>query len=102
MRASVRLNVSPARIASTGSIVLRGLVAGPLPRAGVTVQLLVRYRGHWEPFRSPHTGADGRFRVRYGFQGAVGRFPFRAQVISGQAGFPYLGALSAPVIVSSR
>ncbi len=102
VRASVALRVSPRRIASTGSIVLRGKVAGPLPRSGVSVQLLVRYRGHWEPFRSPRTDAAGRFRVRYGFQGAVGRFPFRAQVLSGQAGFPYLGAASVPAIVSSR
>jgi len=101
VRASVTLRVSPRRIPSTGSIVLRGQVAGPLPRGGMSVQLLVRYRGRWEPFRSPRTDGAGRFRVRYGFQGAIGRFPFRAQVLSGQAGFPYLGAASAPAIVSS-
>ncbi len=102
VRASVSLKVAPRRIASTGSILLRGRVAGPLPPGGVSVELLVRYRGRWEPFRSPRTDPSGRFRVRYHFEGALGRFPFQALVVSGQSGFPYLGARSPEAIVSSR
>ncbi|HEX3510651.1 MAG TPA: hypothetical protein VHT27_06070 [Solirubrobacteraceae bacterium] len=101
VRAALVLHVSPKRIGSTGSIVLSGRVAGPLPPDGVSVQLLVRYRGQWEPFRSPRTGPGGRFRVRYRFQGAVGRFPFEARVVSGQSGFPYLGTTSIPAFVRS-
>jgi hypothetical protein len=53
------------------------------------VDLLVHYRGRWEPFRTPRTNSHGRFRVAYHFEGGVGHFPFRAEVPAGQAGFPF-------------
>ncbi len=91
--------MSPRHTSATGTIVLRGRVSGRIPRGGVIVELLVHYRGAWEPFRTPRTDASGRFNVRYQFQGAIGRFPFRAQVFGGQAGFPYAYGLSSPVTV---
>ena len=97
--AGVRLSVTPRATASTGRIVLSGSVQGPVPAAGALVELLVRYRGHWEPFRTPHTTAAGRFRVIYQFEGAVGRFPFMARVPAGQAGLPYATGRSAAVRV---
>jgi hypothetical protein len=76
--AGVQFGVSPQRTGSEGTITLSGRVLGPVPSQGVVVELLVHYRGHWEPFRDPRTDSRGRFRVVYQFQGGVGRFPFRA------------------------
>ena len=77
-------------------------MSGPVPTQGVLVGLLVHYRGHWEPFRTPRTDSHGRFSVAYQFQGGVGRFPFRAQVFGGQAGFPYAHGESGTVAVTTR
>jgi 5-hydroxyisourate hydrolase-like protein (transthyretin family) len=99
--AAVELTVTPRRTTPTGTILLSGRVLGGVPRSGVIVELLVRYRGQWEPFRTPRTNAAGRFRVGYQFQGATGRFPFRAQVPKGQAGYPYGEGQSPTVTVDS-
>ncbi len=48
--------------------------------------------GTWEPFRTPRTNRAGHFAVAYQFEGGVGRFPFRAEVLGGQSGFPYAAA----------
>jgi hypothetical protein len=99
--AGVVLVVSPRHASATGTIELRGRVSGPVPRRGVIVELLVHYRGAWQPFRTPRTDGRGRFSARYQFQGAVGRFPFRAEAPSGQAGFPYVQGHSSTVTVST-
>ena len=100
--AGVTLHVSPRRTSPGGRIMLSGHVAGPIPRNGVIVDLLVHYRGQWEPFRTPRTDADGRFSVPYTFQGAIGRFPFRAEVPGKQAGFAFSRGLSEVVDVATR
>jgi hypothetical protein len=97
--AGVALKVSPRHTSSTGVISLSGRVGGPIPRRGVVVELLVHYLGRWEPFRTPRTDASGRFRVAYRFEGAVGRYPFRAEVLGGQSGFPFAGGASRTVDV---
>ena len=102
VRAGVQLDVGPHRTSSRGTITLKGRVAGPIPSSGVVVELLVHYRGVWEPFRTPRTNADGDFRVAYEFQGAIGRFPFRAEVPAGQSGFPYGGGQSNTVTIRTR
>jgi hypothetical protein len=99
VRAGVRLTVSPRRTGSEGTITLRGRVLGPVPPHGIVVELLVHYRGHWEPFRDPHTDGQGRFRVIYQFEGGIGRFPFRAEVPDGQTGFPFASGASRVVNV---
>jgi hypothetical protein len=99
--AGVELHVSPRGTSSTGTIVLSGRVQGPIPPQGTIVDLLVHYRGKWEPFRTPRTNSTGRFRVNYQFNGAVGRFPFRAEVPAGQASFPYSDGLSYVVAVTT-
>jgi hypothetical protein len=101
VRAAVALRVTPRHTTPTGIITLRGHVYGSVPRSGVIVELLVHYRGAWEPFRTPHTDSHGNFRVRYQFQGATGRFPFRAEVPGGQAGFAYANGRSSPMTVRS-
>lgn len=100
--AGVQLSVTPRSTGSQGSIVLAGHVSGPVPRKGVVVELLVHYRGRWEPFREPRADAHGRFHTRYRFEGGVGRFPFRAEVLGGQSGFPYATGRSAAVEVSTH
>jgi hypothetical protein len=99
--AGVRLAVSPRRTGSAGTIVLSGRVAGPISPQGAIVELLVHYRGRWEPFRAPRTDSRGHFGVSYQFQGAVGQFPFRAEVPAGQAGFPFGRGLSNVVDVAT-
>lgn len=100
--AGVQLKVFPMRTGPSGTITLSGRVSGPVPAQGVLVGLLVHYRGRWEPFRTPRTDSHGRFSVAYQFQGSVGRFPFRAQVFGGQAGFPYAHGESGTVAVTTR
>jgi len=100
--AGVQLHITPMRTSPAGAITIAGGVSGPIPQQGVVVELLVHYRGAWEPFRDPRTDSRGRFRVRYRFQGAVGRFPFRAEVLGRQSEFPYATGLSAPVDVVCR
>lgn len=100
--AGVRLSVTPRNTSSQGSIVLAGEVSGPVPGKGVVVELLVHYHGHWEPFRDPRANSRGRFRTRYHFEGGVGRFPFRAEVLGGQSGYPYATGESAAVEVRTQ
>ena len=99
--AGVQLQVSPRGVSRTGRIILRGRVLGPIPEQGVVVELLVRYRGQWEPLRTPRTSPGGRFTAVYQFEGAVGRFPFKAEFFAGQSGFPYASGQSTPVTVRS-
>jgi hypothetical protein len=99
VHAGVRLSINPTRINSQGTIVLSGRVEGPIPRQGTIVDLLVHYRGRWEPFRTPRTNRHGRFRVLYQFEGGIGRFPFRAEVPGGQTGFPFASGNSRVVSV---
>jgi hypothetical protein len=100
--AGVQLHVTPRHTSPSGTIRLIGQVQGPIPSQGVIVELLVHYLGHWEPFRTPRTDAGGRFHVSYQFQGAIGRFPFRAEAPSGQSGFPFTVGYSGPVDVSTN
>ena len=99
--AAVVLSITPRRATPDGSITISGHVDGPIPHTGVLVELLVYYRGRWEPFRDPTSSSRGDFRVRYQFEGAVGRFPFRAEAHGGQVGFPYTTARSNSVAVET-
>ncbi|HEX4838222.1 MAG TPA: hypothetical protein VFV03_06845 [Solirubrobacteraceae bacterium] len=102
VRAGVQLSVTPHRTGSEGTITLTGRVLGPVPPRGVVVELLVHYRGHWEPFRDPRTNSRGRFRVVYQFQGGIGRFPFRAVVFGSQGDFPFSLGKSSVVDVNTH
>ena len=99
--AGVRLRINHRLTSRSGRIVLSGTVNGPIPPQGVVVEMLVHYRGRWEPFRDPRTNRSGRFRMTYQFEGAVGRFPFRAEVLDGQAGFPYTAGESTAIYVET-
>jgi Ig domain of plant-specific actin-binding protein len=99
--AGVQLTIAPRQTSPNGTIVLTGQVLGQVPRQGTIVDLLVHYRGQWEPFRTPRTDASGLFQVVYQFEGGIGRFPFRAAVPAGQAGFPFSSGYSKVVDVTA-
>lgn len=99
--AGVQLKIAPRQTYPNGAIVLTGHVLGPVPPQGTIVDLLVHYRGRWVPFRTPQTDAHGHFEVEYQFEGGVGRFPFRATVPAGQAGFPFSRGYSKVVDVTT-
>ncbi len=101
VRAGVRLEIAPQKASANGTIVLTGQVLGPVPAQGVVVELLVHYRGRWEPFRDPRTDSSGHFRVVYQFEGGIGNFPFRAEVLGGQASFPFIHGESGAVDVTT-
>ncbi len=101
VRAGVQLNVTPRRTSAEGAITLSGTVLGPIPAQGAIVDLLVHYRGRWEPFRTPRTNDRGHFRVVYQFEGGVGRFPFRAEVPAGQTGLPFTHGYSRVIDVAT-
>jgi len=101
VQAGVQLDVSPSRTGPEGTITLSGKVDGHVPQQGIVVDLLVHYRGRWEPFRTPRTNSHGRFRVLYQFEGGVGRFPFRALAFAGQSGFPFSSGESGVVNVTT-
>jgi hypothetical protein len=100
--AGVKLTVVPRATGSEGTITLAGKVLGPVPPGGVVVELLVHYRGRWEPFRAPRTDSRGRFQVVYQFEGGIGRFPFKAMVFGGQGGFPFTIGESRTVDVTTH
>jgi hypothetical protein len=100
--AGVKLTVVPRATGSEGAITLAGKVLGPVPPGGVVVELLVHYRGRWEPFRAPRTDSRGRFQVVYQFEGGIGRFPFKAMVFGGQGGFPFTIGESRTVDVTTH
>jgi hypothetical protein len=99
--AGVQLKIAPRQTSPNGTIVLTGEVLGPVPPQGTIVDLLVHYRGRWEPFRTPRTDPHGHFEVIYQFEGGTGRFPFRAIVPAGQAGFPFSNGYSKVVDVTT-
>jgi hypothetical protein len=101
VRAGVQLEIAPRHASADGTIVLTGQVLGPVPAQGVVVELLVHYRGRWEPFRDPRTDSSGHFRVVYQFEGGIGNFPFRAEVLGGQASFPFIHGESGAVNVTT-
>jgi len=99
VRAGVLLRAEPPRSSSYGRVTFSGRVLGMPANTRVIVELLVRYRGQWQPIRTPRCGRDGRFRIPYVFQGARGSFPFRVSVPGGQAAFPYAAGTSGVVLV---
>lgn len=102
VRASARLTITTRSKGPTGTIILIGKVAGPIPPQGTIVELLVHYLGRWEPFRTPRTNNHGTFHVTYQFQGAIGRFPFRAEIPAGQANYPYTTGYSNTINISTE
>jgi hypothetical protein len=102
VNADVQLHITPRRTSPGGTITLTGTVQGPIPARGAIVELLVHYRGRWEPFRTPRTNSHGHFHVEYQFEGATGHFPFYAEVPAGQAGFPYASGHSQVIDVTTR
>jgi hypothetical protein len=102
VHAGARLTITTRSKGPTGTIILTGKVAGPVPQQGTIVELLVHYLNHWEPFRAPRTNNHGTFHVTYQFQGAIGHFPFRAEIPAGQANYPYTTGYSNTIDISTE
>jgi hypothetical protein len=85
-----------------GRDVLPGPALGDVPRDGLSVALEVWYRGQWVTMHAPRTRSDGRFTLRYQFQDAIGKFPFRVKALAGQLWFPYRAGYSPIIDVSTR
>ena len=102
VQASARLTITTRSKGPTGTIILTGKVVGPIPPQGTIVELLVHYLARWEPFRDPRTNNHGTFHVEYQFQGAIGRFPFRAEIPAGQANYPYTTGYSNTIDISTE
>lgn len=102
VEAGIQLHITPRRISPTGTILLTGRVLGAIPRHGVLMELLVKYRGSMESLgHGLRTSRSGRFKMTYRFQGARGSFPIRAAVPGGQAGFPYTTGTTKAISVRS-
>jgi len=98
----IQLNIiTPRHPSPTETITITGTVQGPIPPQGTIVELLVYYRGHWEPFRTPRTKPNGHFTKEYQFEDSIGRFPFRAEIPAGQQGFPYANGHSKIINVTT-
>lgn len=102
VNAGVRLHVNTRATSSTGWITLTGTVAGPIPHLGAIVNLLVYYHHQWVTIRTPRTSSHGTFHITYQFQGATGRFPFKAEIPAGQADYPYAQGISNTIKITSR
>jgi hypothetical protein len=102
VHASAQLAITPKQISSTGTITLSGKVQGPISRYGVIIELLVHYHGRSVPIPAKRTKPNGRFKISYKFQGATGRFPFRAFIPAGQADFPYTQGYSNTIQITSH
>lgn len=100
--AHIILRVSKRHVHAHATVVFSGTVSGPLPPDGVTVYMRVHYRGRWRLLAEATTNRSGRFKVAYQFQGAIGRFPFRAEVKANQTGFAYATGYSGAIDVHTN
>jgi hypothetical protein len=102
VNAGIQLDINPRHTGPESTITITGTAQGPIPPQGTIVELLVYYRGHWEPIRTPRTNTHGYFHVAYKFQGAIGHFPFRAEVPAGQTNFPYTTGHSNTINITTN
>jgi hypothetical protein len=89
IEAGVHITITPTHTSPTGQITIKGTVYGPIPRQRTLIQVLVRYQGEWVMIRGPRTKHNGTFHFIYKFHHAIGRFPFRVEIPSGQTNYPY-------------
>ncbi|HEY7932438.1 MAG TPA: hypothetical protein VID48_01320 [Solirubrobacteraceae bacterium] len=100
--AGATLHATPRHPGSSGTVTLTGRVLGAVPPSGVNLALEVFYRGQWVVMNASHTLSDGRFTLRYQFQHAAGKFPFRVKTLGGQRAFPYDAGYSQTISVIVR
>jgi hypothetical protein len=70
---------------------LRGnVLGGVVPEGGKLIEVQVLMRGRWRTFATTRTGAAGRWRYEYRFDGTRGTQTYRMRVrLPQEAGFPY-------------
>jgi hypothetical protein len=102
VRAGIRLNVTPSRITSRGTIRFRGrLLGGPgRERVQVTLYAVGRVGRQRVPVSVLRTDRKGRFRFSYQFQRTFAPFTYRFQArVERQPTYPYAAAGSNRVVV---
>ena len=92
--AEITLRATPKHVKHTGTVTLTGQVLGDIPQGGVNVVLEVWYRRRWVTMHAPRTQGNGRFTLRYQFQNATGKFPFRVKILGPRPAFPYQSSYS--------
>jgi hypothetical protein len=105
--ASVVVRAKRSRVRNGQSVVLRGRVAGPLPRGGVRVALEVREPSRWIPVattrRLVRTSKSGSFQLTYRFRKTFRPATYRFRVVANEdSGFPYSRGASWPIDVRVR
>jgi hypothetical protein len=105
--ARVVVRARRTRVRNGQSVILRGRVAGPIPRGGVRVALEVREPSRWIPVattrRLVRTSKSGSFELAYRFRKTFRRATYRFRVVANEdSGFPYSRAASRPIDVHVR
>jgi hypothetical protein len=105
--ANVTVRAERSRVRNGHSMVLRGAVAGPIPRGGVLVALEVRDVGRWIPVATTHrwvkTSNGGRFTLSYRFHSTLQPTTYRFRVVADEdSAFQYSRGVSRTIAVRVR
>jgi hypothetical protein len=105
--ASVVVRARRTRIRNGRSVILRGRVAGPIPRGGVRVALEVREPSRWIPVATTHrlvrTSNSGSFALAYRFRKTFRSATYRFRVVANEdSGFPYSRGASRSIDIHVR
>jgi hypothetical protein len=105
--ASVIVRAKSTRIRNGRSVILRGRVAGPIPRGGVRVALEVREPSRWIPVattrRLVRTSNSGSFTLAYRFRKTYRRATYRFHVVANEdSGFAYSRGASRTLDIHVR
>jgi hypothetical protein len=97
------MGLSASHLAVGRTLRFSGRLPGPIPRAGVIVQVQAVVRGRWQTFATPRTDRRGAWAANYTFRATRGtvRYLFRA-LVSRAADYPYeSGASRVKAVVVS-
>jgi hypothetical protein len=105
--ASVTVRAKRTRVRNGQSVILRGRVAGPIPRGGVRVALEVREPSRWIPVattrRLVRTSSSGAFQLAYRFRKTFRPATYRFRVVANEdSDFAYSRGASRPIDVRVR
>jgi hypothetical protein len=105
--ARIVVRAKRTRVRNGESVILRGRVAGPIPRGGVRVALEVREPSRWIPVattrRLVRTSNSGSFQLAYRFRKTFRPATYRFRVVANEdSGFPFSRGASRPIDVHVR
>lgn len=105
--ASITAKARSTRVRNRRSVVIRGRVAGPIPRGGVAVALEVREPDRWIPVattrRLVRTSDSGGFVLAYRFLKTFRPATYRFRVVADEdSAFPYARGASRSIDIHVR